>query len=355
MKPSAHRLASLVTLALVAAALSPAACGSVDNAHDLFSGVGNGAGGGGGAGSSGPTTGSTSSASGGGSTSSSPSSVTATTGAGTTGNTVTASTGGDVCGDGLCGATEAQTCPQDCVCAHGVCDEGGPLMDGCDPCVSTVCSQDPFCCQNEWDNQCVQAASNCGITCCGNGSCDVGESCSCADCAACACGDGVCDGETCDSCAMDCGACAPDPTCPHTVCFVSNEPLDTINCHDPCVETVCQMQPSCCQPSPPQWDASCTNLSISLCGADPCVEAVCAAIPSCCTGAWTQACVDQAKASCQTTCDCEHSVCESGAKLVIGCNPCVDEICAADPYCCEAGWDGICTNWAGPICGIDCG
>lgn len=57
---------------------------------------------------------------------------------------------------------------EDCnTCAHDVCDIGGPLMAGCDPCVTTVCGLiDNFCCTNQWDAVCVgHAVLFCGAPC----------------------------------------------------------------------------------------------------------------------------------------------------------------------------------------------
>jgi hypothetical protein len=337
VKQSPSRLATVATLSLLAIALTPMACGSVDDAHELFSSTG-GQGGAGGAGSgttvssaaspdtssvsNGPTSTSTGPAT---VTSTGPSSVTTTT------------TGGGVC-------------------EHPICDAGPPLSNGCDPCVGMVCAEDAYCCNQYWDGQCAQKADSlCGAGCCGNGSCNPGEGCTTceADCGACACPNGICDGEACDTCPDDCGVCPLEPTCPHTVCFVSNDPLNTTDCHDPCVDTVCAQDPSCCMNL--MWDGACTGLSISLCGADPCIEAICEQMPSCCTTAWTQGCVDLALTTCSTSCNCSHSVCADGQALVVGCNPCVDQVCAMDPYCCNNGWDGICVGWASQVCGIACG
>lgn len=66
-----------------------------------------------------------------------------------------------VCGDAVCEGTENQgNCPQDCgsTCAHSPCLEGVALDPNCDPCVTTVCFQDDFCCSTLWDEFCVDAA-----------------------------------------------------------------------------------------------------------------------------------------------------------------------------------------------------
>lgn len=79
-----------------------------------------------------------------------------------------------ICGDGICDGQETcGSCGNDCGscdCAHGVCFAGGKLEGSCSPCTQTVCSQDPFCCSTEWDDQCVQRAqNNCGPNACVGG------------------------------------------------------------------------------------------------------------------------------------------------------------------------------------------
>jgi hypothetical protein len=258
----------------------------------------------------------------------------------------------------VCEPGEEATCPQDCGgdCSHGVCEAGDPLVVGCDPCVDTVCQADPYCCNSLWDGICVtEATTMCNAACCGNGDCS-GETCaSCPqDCGACVCGNGICDGEDCASCPQDCGACPTGPTCPHSACFVRG-PLNTTDCHDPCIEEVCAQTPSCCQGSPPMWDAACSAQAQVLCGGDPCVQAVCDQDPTCCTDNWTIGCVNIAMVQCATQCNCVHSVCQVGPALTVGCNPCVDAVCLADPACCSSGWDDACRNWVPVFCGIDCG
>jgi hypothetical protein len=47
-----------------------------------------------------------------------------------------------------------------------MCTQGGALDPSCDPCVDTICSVDPFCCDTEWDSLCVEeVASECGASC----------------------------------------------------------------------------------------------------------------------------------------------------------------------------------------------
>lgn len=41
-------------------------------------------------------------------------------------------------------------------CAHDPCEVGGPLDDGCDACVTSICAMDDWCCINDWDSICVE-------------------------------------------------------------------------------------------------------------------------------------------------------------------------------------------------------
>jgi len=51
---------------------------------------------------------------------------------------------------------------------------------------------------------------------------------------------------------------------------------------------------------------------------------------------------------------CSHDKCVIGPPQSIGCDPCVDLICAADAYCCEVEWDSICVSEVSSICGLTC-
>jgi cysteine-rich repeat protein len=95
------------------------------------------------------------------------------------------------------------------------------ISEDCDP-TTSVCS--PVYNANCASAQgCIYCSSNCkNITvakkCCGDGTCNSGETCSScsADCGACpvSCGDGACNGgETCSSCPGDCGSCPPTQVC----------------------------------------------------------------------------------------------------------------------------------------------
>jgi hypothetical protein len=183
----------------------------------------------------------------------------------------------DTCGDGLCEPGEDCTsCPQDCgecaSCEHDLCQAGGPLDPQCDQCASTVCEQDPFCCEVLWDRICVQEADAfCGLECegCSHDQCNVGE--------------------------------ALDASC------------------DTCTATVCDFDPYCCEQA---WDSRCVTEASQVCGlqcetcshdlcstggalnatCDPCVTAVCAADSFCCAAAWDDRCVESAGEICGIEC-----------------------------------------------------
>lgn len=84
---------------------------------------------------------------------------------------------GPVCGDAFCeaaGGEDCTTCPGDCgacgSCSHDVCDTGVALVDGCNPCVTQVCAADSYCCTTSWDSMCVdEVTSICGLPCNGGG------------------------------------------------------------------------------------------------------------------------------------------------------------------------------------------
>jgi hypothetical protein len=48
-------------------------------------------------------------------------------------------------------------------CEHDECVEGESLEETCSPCAASVCAEDPFCCETDWDVYCTSAASQlCG-------------------------------------------------------------------------------------------------------------------------------------------------------------------------------------------------
>lgn len=51
---------------------------------------------------------------------------------------------------------------------------------------------------------------------------------------------------------------------------------------------------------------------------------------------------------------CAHSQCATGAALASACNPCVTEICGADPTCCSGSWTQSCVDAVSSVCGATC-
>lgn len=114
----------------------------------------------------------------------------------------------------LCTPNETRVC----ACPRGVmgtqsCNSAGSGYSSCE------CPPDPRCGDGRCDmtETCSSCAGDCGMCSarCGDGTCNGTENCmSCAgDCGMCSmprCGDGTCNGsETCTSCSDDCGACPP--------------------------------------------------------------------------------------------------------------------------------------------------
>ena len=135
------------------------------------------------------------------------------------------------CGDGTCGGTETcETCPADCGVCSGACPGSGNCCSengspGCtnSSCCDTVCAEDPFCCDTEWDSICADEAA---ILCC-------------------------------DMCAASCPIdCPGEGDC----CQVHA----ALGCSDEaCCSAVCAVDPFCCSNG---WDAFCVGAAAQVCG-----------------------------------------------------------------------------------------
>ena len=128
---------------------------------------------------------------------------------------------------------------------------------GCEDadCCDVVCTQDPFCCAQTWDELCAAQAA-----------------------------------DLCDACLAPCEMADGD-------CCQANE---SIGCSDPvCCEGVCNVDPFCCDG---QWDAFCAALAelhcYSLCGAEPQVTGCGDPASGCC-------CVESESPFCDDTARCE--------------------------------------------------
>ncbi|HWB82078.1 MAG TPA: hypothetical protein VG755_44250, partial [Nannocystaceae bacterium] len=110
-----------------------------------------------------------------------------------------------------------------CGCPHDLCTTGAAMVSGCDPCVTSVCASDSFCCNNSWDSLCVNEVEticlsaicpySCGHSLCSTGAA-VTSGCDPSNCAGTICAtdpfccnnsfDGICVGETSSLCGLSC-------------------------------------------------------------------------------------------------------------------------------------------------------
>lgn len=155
------------------------------------------------------------------------------------------------------------------------------------------------------------------------------------------------------------------------------EPHGTPGCADPdCCETICSLDPFCCE----SWDTTCVAYAdascIGLCGANAsgscfvahanpacsdadCCSAVCGVDPFCCNGSWDAGCVFLAGFSCSTgggECgDPQSGDCfQANGTPACDDTACCDAVCDVDPRCCEVVWDAICVAVAQAACGGGC-
>jgi Zn-dependent metalloprotease len=163
-------------------------------------------------------------------------------------------------------------------CTHPICTSGGPLVSGCDPCVTKICASDSYCCTTAWDGICVnEVASICGQSCA-----------------------------------------PPPPMCTHPLCTPGEKLTSTC---DPCVTKICAQDAYCCSTS---WDRVCVNEVGTICGkpcggntcahpictvgakltsgCDPCVTKICAADAFCCNSSWDNVCVSEVASICNQKC-----------------------------------------------------
>lgn len=210
--------------------------------------------------------------------------------------------------------------------ASGSCFEIHP-QPFCDDqaCCDTVCSIDPGCCQDGWDEGCVKiAAANCSPDCSDDCPGDFnldrirdgadlglllgawgGSGCTDLD------GSGLTDG---GDLGLLLGGLGPCQACgdPASGGCLSSHP--TPGCADAgCCEQVCQADPACCSLG---WDDGCVMLAREFCSpacGDPesgpcdsthpspgcsnaeCCFRVCELLPRCCTDSWDEVCVEFAR------------------------------------------------------------
>ncbi len=97
-----------------------------------------------------------------------------------------------------------------------------------------------------------------------------------------------------------------------------------------------------------------------------CAGSICAVDPYCCSAFWDGLCIAEVRSVCQSArCDesrgaCGHTLCSAGAPLAAGCDApswgtsCVSTVCAADPFCCNQSWDADCAQEVETVCGRSC-
>lgn len=220
---------------------------------------------------------------------------------------------------------------------------GGPMDVCCEPsnqpgCAedleleACVCALDDFCCANEWDGQCVDAAQR--------------------------------------ACGLQCNV-VPGGDC----CTANGTP----GCDEPPVqECVCDLDPYCCNN---EWDGLCVSEAQYACGdecglpppnmgdccmpqpapgcEDPAVtDCTCMINGGCCLFPWNDECIQIAVTACAIMCEgvdplspcCLPSMSPGCGDMMVE-----DCVCAFDPFCCDNEWDGQCVDEAQMDCMVDCG
>ncbi len=281
------------------------------------------------------------------------------------------------CESGFCGGTctpDGADCTLDEDCCNGLCELGvcgGECRELGETCVPGQCCP-PLGCEGGLCtfSECLDDGAACGTDgeCC-SGVCDDGV-----------CGGGLCapDGAPCfdspECCSLNCvaGVCG-SPGCSHDECQ-AGAPLDRF-C-TACTVQVCELDPFCCEQA---WDGACVALATELCGLScgMCTPngGLCATPDDCCSGfcnggvcqnpclpdgsfcnGAAQCCSGQCSGGiCGPGGDCSHDECTLGGPLLPACSPCVTQVCALDPFCCQVSWDELCVDEATQFCGLPCG
>lgn len=99
---------------------------------------------------------------------------------------------------------------------------------------------------------------------------------------------------------------------------------------------------------------------------DPCVADLCAIDPYCCNTDWDIFCVREVRTWClslvcaESQGACAHTLCTVDTLLSAECDDppvspsCAGAICTADAYCCNTEWDGVCVGEVDSVCGYNC-
>jgi hypothetical protein len=274
-----------------------------------------------------------------------------------TGATATAcGTGGNAC----------VACPTNQACIGGVC--ATPVCNGCvDGSGGCQAGTTATACGTS-GNACVACGAN---QLCSNGACVT------APCTGCLDGSGTCQsGTTATACGTGgnaCMACGTNQVCSNGACVtpVCNGCVDgSGTCQSGTTATACGIGGNACVACANGQTCSggscvavgvcdhaiCTQGTKLTSGCDPCATKICAADAYCCNNSWDGICVNEVSSVCGQTCvaACTHAICASGQALVSGCDACATKICAADAYCCATFWDRTCVSEVASICSQSC-
>ncbi|MBX3355248.1 MAG: hypothetical protein KF724_06080 [Phycisphaeraceae bacterium] len=238
--------------------------------------------------------------------------------------------------------------------AGPACENGG--------CCFAVCAIDPTCCQEEWDELCVNTAKtlaqckqcnpDCGDTCAG--SCCTphpGPRCNNQKCC-----DAVCLGWTDDNgtvypgdafcCNVQWDANCAERANSYAQILLRGGQVVPGPCFEPCPQPQCgsALAGDCCTPH-----------STPFCLNKTCCEIVCAIDPFCCQVSWDTSCATEALVNCPTC--VTPQACGTGGSCFFPsftpyCNDvfCCEAICAIDPSCCSVQWDFNCAIAAFTLC-----
>lgn len=256
----------------------------------------------------------------------------------------------EVVWDGACATIAQDRCARGCGSAlASSCffdDSGSP---GCNDfeCCATVCEQDSYCCEFDWDVACVELArSFCEVPKCGDE--QLGDCCVPHEepwCREGACCDAVCAQDT-FCCEFEWDVNCVELTYAISSCSCAKE------CGDECAG-------SCCEP----------HLGVA-CQDEACCKDVCAQDMMCCTLEWDQVCADLAKSLCYKDdgpCPLTCGEPSAGSCCIPhpsrGCDDlaCCTAVCDKDTYCCLVEWDQTCVALVGTECredlcsGLSCG
>jgi hypothetical protein len=91
-----------------------------------------------------------------------------------------------------------------------------------------------------------------------------------------------------------------------------------------------------------------------FCNDAACCTEVCAADPFCCNSQWDGICVDEAFSMCYACGSPSAGSCYQTHGPSCADFDCCQAVCSEDPFCCTNSWDSICVNEAGSLCGAPC-